>query len=159
MGRYSYFEKKDIAKTKLWKAKPPLLGRLDMELTERCNSNCVHCCINLPKDDADAKRKELSTDEVKNILREAVSLGCLTVRFTGGEPFLREDFEELYIFTRRQGLKVLLFTNATLITEYFADLFSKIPPLEKIEITVYGMKRDSYEAATRTAGSSAFPAG
>ena len=30
------------------------LGRLDIELTERCDNDCVHCCINLPVGDAAA---------------------------------------------------------------------------------------------------------
>ena len=137
----------------MWKTKPPLLTHLDMELTERCNNNCIHCYINLQADDIKAKEKELSTEEIKCILKEAASLGCLKVRFTGGEPLLREDFEELYLFSRKLGLKVLLFTNATLISPYIADLFVRIPPLERIEISVYGMKRSSYEAVTRVPGS------
>ncbi len=153
MKTETYIIRKRIDKTSLWKDKKPLLGRLDMELTERCNSNCIHCCINLPADDSEAKKKELTTGQIKNILKEAVSLDCMSVRFTGGEPLLREDFQELYVFARKQGLKVLLFTNATLITPHLADLFSQTPPLEKIEITVYGMKKDSYEAVTRTPGS------
>ena len=99
------------------------------------------------------REKELSTEEIKNILKEAASLGCLKVRFTGGEPLLREDFEELYLFARKLGFKVLLFTNATLITPQIAELFVRIPPLEKIEISIYGMKRKSYEAVTRVTGS------
>jgi len=142
-----------VDRSTLWKSKRPLLGRLDMELTERCNNNCIHCCINQPADDLAVKSRELSTAEIKNILTEAASLGCLTVRFTGGEPLLRDDFSDLYLFARKLGLKVLLFTNATLITSELADLFARIPPLEKIEITVYGMRQESYEAVTRTPGS------
>jgi molybdenum cofactor biosynthesis enzyme MoaA len=43
----------------------------------------------------------MTTDQVKTILKEAADLGCLEVRFTGGEPLLRPDFEELYLFARR----------------------------------------------------------
>jgi len=75
------------------------------------------------------------------------------IRFTGGEPLLREDFEEIYVFTRKSGLKVSVFTNATLITPHLAKLLVKLPPLGKIEITVYGVKKESYEAATRVNGS------
>jgi len=153
MQNDSYVTKTTINKVSFWKNNAPLLGQLDMELTERCNNNCLHCCINLPTDDSAAKKKELSSNEIKRILKEAVSIGCMSVRFTGGEPLLREDFEELYIFARKLGLKVLLFTNATLITPYLAELFSRIPPLEKIETTVYGMKKSSYEAITRVDGS------
>lgn len=149
----SYVDRQVISKTNIWRKVNPLSGCVDMELTERCNNNCVHCGINLPDDDFAAKDKESSTDEIKNILKEAVSLACLSVRFTGGEPLLRDDFEELYVFARKQGLKVLLFTNATLITPHLAELFCRIPPLEKIEISVYGMKKNSYEAVTRIPGS------
>lgn len=153
MQSESYVIKQDIGKASLWKFAQPLLGRLDIELTERCNNNCRHCCINLPEDDFVSKDKELSTDEIKNILKEVTSLGCMTVRFTGGEPLLRDDFEELYVFARKQGLKVLVFTNATLINSRLVGLFSRIPPLEKIEVSVYGMKKSTYETATRVAGS------
>jgi MoaA/NifB/PqqE/SkfB family radical SAM enzyme len=129
------------------------LGSLDIELTERCNSDCIHCCINLPVNDKKVKSREMTTEHIKDILVQAEKLGCMKVRFTGGEPLLRPDFEELYIFTRRLGIKVLLFTNARLITEKLADLFNRIPPLVTIEVTVYGMHKKSYEAVTRARGS------
>ena len=77
----------------------------------------------------------------------------MSIRFTGGEPLLREDFIDLYLHARRLGLKVLLFTNARLITPELADLFVRIPPLAKIEVTVYGLKPESYEAVSRVPGS------
>ncbi|MBD3415092.1 MAG: radical SAM protein [Candidatus Aminicenantes bacterium] len=131
----------------------PLLSRLDMELTERCSNNCIHCYINLPRDDSKAKKKELPTHKIKDILKQAVSLGCLDVRFTGGEPLLREDFEEIYVFTRKLGLRVSIFTNATLIDQRLCSVFERIPPLQRIEITTYGMDRKTYEHVTRTKGS------
>ena len=47
----------------------------------------------------------------------------------------------------------MLLTNARLITPDLARLFARIPPLEKIEVTVYGMRRESYEAVSRVGGS------
>jgi len=149
----SYITKITADKSTLWKNTKLLLPDLDMELTERCNNNCIHCCINLPPDDHKAQAKELTTEEIQDILLQAVSLGCMTVQYTGGEALLRDDFEDLYLFARKLGLKVLLFTNATLITPALADLFARIPPLKRIEITLYGMKRRSYEAITRVPGS------
>lgn len=149
----SYFEKANIDEARLWKHKRPSLTTLDIELTERCNCNCIHCYINLPVDNEHAIQREASAETLKGIIREAASLGCLRVRFTGGEPLLREDFAELYMFARRLGLRVALFTNATLITSELAKLMASTPPLEPIEITVYGMERDSYESVTRTPGS------
>jgi len=49
-------------------------------------------------------------------------------------------------------MKVLIFTNARLITAELAALLARIPPLEKMEITVYGMSAKSYEAVSRAKG-------
>ena len=148
-----YAAKVNASQHRLWKQRLPILGRLDLELTERCNNDCIHCSINLPAKDAEARQRELTTDAVKDILTQAASLGALSVRFTGGEPLLREDFRDLYLFARRLGLKVLLFTNARLITPELAELFARIPPLEPIEVSVYGLKKVSYEAVSRVPGS------
>ena len=103
MGKNLYSDKLKISESGL------SLKMLDIELTERCNNNCIHCYINLPAD-SDAKNKELSTEEVKNILEEAAALGYLSVRLTGGEPLLREDFEEIYLFARKLGLRTIDFS-------------------------------------------------
>lgn len=137
----------------MWPVRKPLLVHLDIELTERCNNDCIHCCINLPMCNSAAREREMTTEEIKRLLTEAAALGCLAVRYTGGEPLLREDFEDLYLFARRQGMKVLLFTNARLVTPRLADLFVRVPPGELVEITVYGMKPASYEAVSRVPGS------
>jgi radical SAM protein with 4Fe4S-binding SPASM domain len=145
----NFFVKKNIHTSRLFNGKQPLLGHLDIELTERCNNNCIHCYINLPKNDTKAITTELSTESWKDILKQAANLGALTVRLTGGEPLLREDFAEIYLYARRLGMKVFLFTNARLITSELADLLMKIPPLKPIEISVYGMHAESYDAAAR----------
>jgi len=136
-----------------WHQRRPLLRHFDIELTERCNNNCIHCCINLPERDRATQARELSTTAIKDLLMQGEDLGALTVRFTGGEPLLRPDFVELYLFARRLGLRIMLFTNARLITPELADLFSRIPPRETIEVTTYGMKADSYETVSRKHGS------
>jgi MoaA/NifB/PqqE/SkfB family radical SAM enzyme len=153
MTASTYVVRSHPGQTPRWYGRRPRLGQLDIELTERCNNNCIHCCINLPANDAVARAREMTTQQVKDILQQAADLGCLKVRFTGGEPLLRSDAQELYLYARRLGLKVLLFTNARPITPHLADLFAQVPPLVPIEITVYGMRPESYEAVTRAPGS------
>jgi radical SAM protein with 4Fe4S-binding SPASM domain len=129
------------------------LARLDVELTERCDNDCIHCCINLSAGDAEARARELNTAQWQDVLRQAADLGCLSVRMTGGEPLLRPDFAELYLFARRLGMTVLIFTNARRVTPELADLLARVPPREPVEVTVYGMRRESYEAVSRVPGS------
>lgn len=153
MARSLYSVGKSMDTAGLWKGRRLLLQQIDIELTERCNNNCVHCLINQPANDPKVRDRELSTEAVKRLLDESADLGCLTAQLTGGEPLLRQDFKEIYQHARRLGMRVRLFTNGTLITPDIAGLFACIPPLEAVVISVYGMSRDAYEGVTRVKGS------
>jgi radical SAM protein with 4Fe4S-binding SPASM domain len=124
----------------------------ELDITARCNNDCRHCYINLPAGDRVARDKELSFEEIREIIDEAVSLGALWCLITGGEPLLREDFPSIYLYMKKKGLLISVFTNATLITEEHARLFQKYPPRE-LEVSVYGVTQETYEQVTRRAGS------
>ena len=133
------------------KGKRTLLS-FDLEITARCNNNCRHCYINLPAGDRTARKLELSLKEIEAIADEAVSLGAFWCLITGGEPLLREDFSDIYLYLKRKGLLVSVFTNAALITEEHIRLFKKYPPRD-IEVSVYGVTEETYEQVTRKPGS------
>jgi radical SAM protein with 4Fe4S-binding SPASM domain len=152
MAEQGYVVRRSLAQQRLFQGHQPLLGHLDIELTERCNNACIHCYINLPAHDVQAERRELTAEAWKDILRQAADLGALSVRFTGGEPLLRPDFAEIYLYARRLGMMVMLFTNGRLITPELADLFVRVPPLKKLEISVYGMHPESYDAVACAPG-------
>lgn len=149
----AYVKKIRSGEARLWPSRRPALTRLDIELTERCNNDCVHCSVNRPAGDREARGREWGAESWKKLLDEAAALGCLVVRLTGGEPLLRDDFEEIYVHARRLGLRVMIFTNATLVTPGLARLLEDMPPLEAVEVSVYGMKKETYEAVTRAPGS------
>jgi len=124
----------------------------DLEITARCNNNCRHCYINLPASDKKAKAKELSLDQIKKIIDQAVELGAIWCLITGGEPLLREDFFDIYLYLKKKGLLISVFTNAVLITEEHIKLFKKYPARD-IEVTIYGVTEKTYERVTRKSGS------
>ena len=124
----------------------------DIELTARCNLDCRHCYINLPAGDRRARSRELTVPEIGRIAGEAVSLGAVWCLATGGEPLLRRDFFDVYQALRKHGLLVSLYTNATLVDEEHIRFFKRHPPRD-IEVTVYGVTRETYERVTRVPGS------
>ncbi len=124
----------------------------DLEVTARCNNNCRHCYINLPPSDSEARARELSLYEITRIAGEATSMGAMWCTITGGEPLLRDDFFDLYLSLKRQGLLLSILTNATLVTKQHARLFKKYPPRD-IEVSVYGITQKTYEGVTRQPGS------
>jgi radical SAM protein with 4Fe4S-binding SPASM domain len=123
-----------------------------VELTNRCNLKCVHCYIRPSEDDASRGPKELSTDQWKSILGQAIDCGCLFLTLTGGEILVRPDFLHIYRYVKSKGTIVNLFTNGTKITERLAAELSDWPP-KVIEITLYGMTERTYELMTQVPGS------
>jgi radical SAM protein with 4Fe4S-binding SPASM domain len=123
-----------------------------LEITARCNNDCRHCYINLPAGDMEARSKELTVQEIGAIADQAVAQGAVWVLISGGEPLLRDDFEEIYLLLKKKGLLVSVFTNATLIRDEHIELFYKYPPRD-IEVTVYGVTKESYERVTGRPGS------
>jgi radical SAM protein with 4Fe4S-binding SPASM domain len=123
-----------------------------LEVTARCNNDCRHCYINLPADDFQVKQDELSLEEICDIADQAIELGSLWCLITGGEPLLRKDFSQIYLALKKKGLMVSLFTNACLISNDHIALLQKYPP-QYIEVSVYGITKDTYERVTRRPGS------
>jgi radical SAM protein with 4Fe4S-binding SPASM domain len=125
----------------------PLVGSI--ELTRRCNLNCVHCYAREP---AGGGVAEMPGDAVRAVLDQAVEAGCLELTLTGGEPALRPDFPDLYAHARRAGMLVTVFTNGTLLDERILAAFRQLPP-NRVEITVYGATAATYERITGVRGS------
>ena len=123
----------------------PLAGQ--WELTCRCNLRCVMCYTD-PFNTPERVRQELATDEILRILCEVADAGCLYLTLTGGEPLARPDFADIYRAAKSRGFLLTVFTNGTLITEALADLWAEQPP-HRIEISLYGMTRDTFEGTTQ----------
>lgn len=123
-----------------------------IEVTHRCNLKCAHCYVNLPADAPETIKKELSYQEIRDILDQIVDEGCLFLLFTGGEPFLRSDFLDIYTYTKKKGLITTIYTNGTLLTPHIVDYLQKWPPFS-VEITLYGASKETYEKITGVAGS------
>lgn len=130
----------------------PLSGTID--LTWSCNLNCIHCYRENPSAPADCGNAEIRTEKWKQIIDEITAAGCLHLLITGGEPFLRKDFPEIYQHAIQNGLLVTVFSNATCVTDDILELFIDLPP-QAVEVSLYGATADTYERITRVKGSHA----
>src|SRR5690348_16874697 len=96
---------------------PPLA--ILAELTHRCPLRCPYCSNPLELDRA---RDELDTDAWRRVLDQAAAMGVLQVHFSGGEPMVRPDLEELVAHAARAGLYTNLITSGVLLTDARADM-------------------------------------
>jgi pyrroloquinoline quinone biosynthesis protein E len=94
-------------------AVPPPLWLL-AELTYRCPLHCVFCYN--PTQHA-RLQAEMSTAQWVDVMRQARALGAAQLGFSGGEPLLRDDLEELVQEARHLGFYTNLITSGVGLTE------------------------------------------
>lgn len=123
--------------------KTPLAGTF--ELTSRCSLDCKMCYIHKRENDDAAKKYELSAAKWIELAEQAKNKGMLLLLLTGGEPLIREDFDEIYTACKNMGLLVSVNTNGMLIDDKKIELFKKYPP-QRINVTLYGTSADTYES-------------
>ena len=126
----------------------PLNGSIAM--TNRCNLRCVHCYLGDERSPRSAAR-ELDTAFWLSVIDQIAEAGCLNLLITGGEPYLRPDFAEVYTHAKRRGLLVTLFTNGTRFDEKLLRLFRELPPWF-VEISLYGASKETYDEVTTVDG-------
>lgn len=117
-----------------------------IELTSKCNFRCVHCYL-----DNCHNEVELPLEKIKYILDQLAKAGMLTIFLSGGEPLLRKDFPEIYLYAKKLGFLIVIFTNGYLLSDKLLDLFLQYPPLE-IDISLYGASDEMYEKITGLKG-------
>jgi len=133
--------------------KLPILS--EIALTYRCNLSCRFCyagctCTKAQHTASDEK----SAGDIKRLLEIIRNDAQVpSVSFTGGEPTLRNDLEELISFARRDlGMRVNLITNGTLISESRAEAL-KEAGLNSAQVSIEAPVEDVHEGLTQVKGS------
>lgn len=104
--------------------------------TRACNLNCIHCYAKAVHQSRD---RELTTEEGFNLIDDLATFGVPVLLFSGGEPLLRSDLPELTEYAVSKGMRAVISTNGTLITEEKAIL------LKNAGVSYVGISLDGLE--------------
>ena len=125
---------------------PPLW--LLAEVTYRCPLHCVFCYN--PLDFAKTERTdELSTTDWLRVLREARALGAVQCGFSGGEPLMRDDLEELIAEAHRLGYYTNLLTSGVGLTKERAAAL-KAAGLDHVQLSFQDSTRELNDFLSHT---------
>lgn len=113
------------------------------EITPKCNFRCVHCYVGSDR----ICSPVLSTEEIFRIIDILYNNGILFLTFSGGDPFTRKDFKEIYLYAKKKGFLVEILTNGTMINREWIEILKEYPPL-LVDISIYGTNNEEYEKIT-----------
>lgn len=116
------------------------------EITKRCNMDCDICLCGGPHIPED----ELTTQEALELCRQMKEMGVERVILTGGEPLVRDDWEQIARELADGGIEVQLVTNGLRID---ADIARRIEAAGISRVTVSIDGTEAVHDNIRTAGS------
>lgn len=102
----------------------------------RCNLRCVHCYSHSRNEEYAG---ELNTREAEKFIDELGEFKVPVLLFSGGEPLMRPDLSRLIRRAKSLGLRTVLSTNGTLITESVAAGLRDIG-LSYVGVSLDGMR-------------------
>jgi radical SAM protein with 4Fe4S-binding SPASM domain len=127
-----------------------VLDFLWLELTNRCNLQCVHCYTE--SDPWSGDRDLLTASDYETLMADAFALGCRKIQLIGGEPQLNPAFDQLLRTSVDIGFEfVEVFTNLTRLTDETIR-FSAQNGIH-FATSVYSDKPEVHDAVTTVRGS------
>jgi len=118
-----------------------------ISLTKRCNFGCVYCHdeglgpVHRPRS---PHEEEMTPLEVGRIVRTAREFGMRSVKFTGGEPLVRPDLEEIVERTVREIPDVSLTTNGSMLADRAEAL--RDAGLKRVNVSVDTIRPEEFRA-------------
>jgi cyclic pyranopterin phosphate synthase len=119
---------------------------LRISITDRCNLSCMYChnegaegCTCGPVG------HEMEPQLICGIVREAAKFGVCKVKFSGGEPLFRKDFEDILACLPRLK-EVSATTNGILLEKRAKTL--KAAGLDRVNISLDSLVPEKYDSIT-----------
>ncbi len=121
-----------------------------VSLTDRCNFDCIYCHnegLGDTRGPMEPGENEMGTEDVVRFLEVVEEYGVEKVKFTGGEPMLREDLEEI-IRRTPDSMETSMTTNGTFLPGRAEDL--KAAGLDRVNVSQDALDPDDFAAVTKS---------
>ncbi|MFC5973237.1 GTP 3',8-cyclase MoaA [Halomarina salina] len=123
-----------------------------ISLTDRCNFDCVYCHnegLGDTRGPMDPQDDEMSADDVVRFLEVVEEFGVEKAKFTGGEPMLRQDLEEI-IERTPDSMETSLTTNGTFLPGRAEALVDA--GLDRVNVSQDALDPQEFRELTKSGG-------
>jgi len=119
-----------------------VIKSLRISITKKCDLKCIFCH---QEGEKHAPEKEMSVENIVRIVTAATEFGVDKVKFSGGEPLMREDFEE--IIAQLPALRnISATTNGVMLSERASSLADS--GLDRVNVSLPSTNKEHYGAIT-----------
>jgi len=117
---------------------------VSFEITRKCGCDCEHCAM------SDGEY-ELTLDEIKATIDQALDMGAFVITFTEGDPLLHANLFELIEYIDSDRAIINLFTPGLEMTPEIASRLKECG-LHNLLISIYSTEPPKHDAVRRVDG-------
>ena len=118
------------------------VNSLRISVIQRCDFNCFFC----HREGENDPYRELTIEEIVGLVSIGSELGVSSVKFTGGEPLLREDIVEIVRRVSSLVEEVSMTTNASKLADLACSL--RKAGLKRVNVSLHSMDPYCFERIT-----------
>ncbi|WP_393971513.1 GTP 3',8-cyclase MoaA [Oxyplasma meridianum] len=116
-----------------------------IQVNTTCNFKCFFCHM----EGTGVHSEKMTPDEIERIVEIGHKMGVNKIKFTGGEPLLRNDIVEIVRRTRKHiDGDISMTTNGFMLPVYAEAL--KAAGLDRVNISFHSLERESFQFITGT---------
>jgi SynChlorMet cassette radical SAM/SPASM protein ScmE len=116
---------------------------VDIDITNRCNLRCKYCYhFSGPGDVAE----DLTTAEWLHFFEELNRCAVMNVTLAGGEPFFRNDLQELIEGIVANRMRFNILSNGTIITDDMAAFLFSTKRCDGVQVSIDGSRPETHDA-------------
>ncbi|GAB4540831.1 MAG: radical SAM protein [Thermodesulfovibrionia bacterium] len=119
------------------------LRQIYFYLTNGCNLACKHCWID-PVHKTD-NLQVIPVELFKKVIEEAIPLGIVGVKLTGGEPLLHPHIDEILCIIKERGLRLTIETNGLLCTSKLVKKIKEACENPFVSVSLDGANAQTHE--------------
>lgn len=128
----------------------PALDFVWLELTNRCNLQCIHCYAE--SGPTAGNTDALTENDYLGLIEQVYDLGCRHIQFIGGEPTLNQSLPKLIEAAFVKGFELIeVFTNLTRLPDELLSIFCRFNVA--VATSVYSHNPETHDAITKQQGS------
>lgn len=109
-----------------------------VEITSKCQLNCIHCYGAFNNKINNHKSKELCDKEIYNLIDQLNNIGVFAIFIGGGEPLLNPHFFDICRYILSKDINVVVSTNGVEIDKKIADSSVDLGSYVGIQISLEG---------------------
>ncbi len=123
-----------------WETKPYLFENVLLDHFRMCNLNCSYCSS---KDSQDNKKHPLLVSMFKSFIAKGYLSPNAKITWSGGEPTLLNEFEELFKLLTDYGTRYSIFSNGVILSESILKALESYQG--ELVLTIDAGSQDVYE--------------